>query len=84
MGSLLISTMLQLKSQHFPWRNSQTMAALKEVSHGRGGAGNINADETQYVDGEIVRQGVEGTHGDGAFSTGRGGTYHYFTLLISS
>lgn len=44
-----------------------------EVSHGRGGAGNINADPTEYVDGGIVRQGVEGTHGDGAFSTGRGG-----------
>ncbi|KAI1338499.1 hypothetical protein F5Y15DRAFT_416726 [Xylariaceae sp. FL0016] len=44
-----------------------------EVSHGRGGAGNINPDNTQYVDGEIVRQGDEGAHGDGAFSTGRGG-----------
>lgn len=45
-----------------------------EVSHGRGGAGNINPDDTQYVDGEIVRQGDVGTHGDGAYSTGRGGT----------
>ncbi|KAI2614009.1 uncharacterized protein GGS25DRAFT_516863 [Hypoxylon fragiforme] len=44
-----------------------------EVSHGRGGAGNINPDDTKYVDGEIVRQGPEGSHGDGAFSTGRGG-----------
>ncbi|KAM7206601.1 hypothetical protein V8F33_000244 [Rhypophila sp. PSN 637] len=44
-----------------------------EVSHGRGGAGNINPDDTQYVDGEVVRAGVIGTHGDGAFSTGRGG-----------
>ncbi|KAK5658746.1 hypothetical protein OQA88_1555 [Cercophora sp. LCS_1] len=44
-----------------------------EVSHGRGGAGNINADDTQYVDGEVVRVGAEGSHGDGAFSTGRGG-----------
>ncbi|OTB02291.1 hypothetical protein M426DRAFT_13595 [Hypoxylon sp. CI-4A] len=44
-----------------------------EVSHGRGGAGNINPDDTKYVDGEIVRQGEEGSHGDGAFSTGRGG-----------
>ncbi|KAI1499198.1 hypothetical protein F5X99DRAFT_411365 [Biscogniauxia marginata] len=44
-----------------------------EVSHGRGGAGNINPDDTQYTDGEIVRQGPEGPHGDGAFSTGRGG-----------
>ncbi|KAI1765296.1 hypothetical protein GGR53DRAFT_465486 [Hypoxylon sp. FL1150] len=39
-----------------------------EVSHGRGGAGNINPDDTKYVDGEIVRQGEEGSHGDGAFS----------------
>ncbi|KAH6604705.1 zinc-binding [Trichoderma cornu-damae] len=44
-----------------------------EVSHGRGGAGNIEADETKYVDGEVVRSGVEGSHGDGAFSSGRGG-----------
>ncbi|KAI0848936.1 hypothetical protein F5Y00DRAFT_262093 [Daldinia vernicosa] len=29
-----------------------------EVSHGRGGAGNINPDDTKYVDGEIVRQGA--------------------------
>jgi hypothetical protein len=43
------------------------------VSHGRGGAGNINPDETKYVDGEVVRVGAEGSHGDGAFSTGRGG-----------
>ena len=44
-----------------------------EVSHGRGGAGNINPDDTKYVDGEVVRTGAIGSHGDGAFSTGRGG-----------
>ncbi|KYK55407.1 hypothetical protein DCS_07370 [Drechmeria coniospora] len=44
-----------------------------EVSHGRGGAGNINPDDTLYVDGEIARTGVEGSHGDGAYSSGRGG-----------
>ncbi|KAH8645466.1 hypothetical protein BX600DRAFT_519479 [Xylariales sp. PMI_506] len=44
-----------------------------EVSHGRGGAGNISVDDTKYVDGEIVRVGDAGSHGDGAFSTGRGG-----------
>ncbi|KAG0650590.1 hypothetical protein D0Z07_2763 [Hyphodiscus hymeniophilus] len=44
-----------------------------DVSHGRGGAGNIGADDTPYGDGEIVREGVVGDHGDGAFSTGRGG-----------
>lgn len=46
-----------------------------EVSHGRGGAGNITADDTKYVDGEIVRAGPEGSHEDGAYSTGRGGAY---------
>ncbi|KAF7545829.1 hypothetical protein G7Z17_g8895 [Cylindrodendrum hubeiense] len=44
-----------------------------EVSHGRGGAGNINVDDTKYVDGEVVRTGAEGSHGDGAYSSGRGG-----------
>jgi len=44
-----------------------------EVSHGRGGAGNIVEDDTPYGDGEIVREGIVGDHGDGAFSTGRGG-----------
>ena len=44
-----------------------------EISHGRGGAGNITPDNTKYVDGEVVRVGVAGSHGDGAFSTGRGG-----------
>ena len=47
--------------------------AATEVSHGRGGAGNINPDDTQYVDGEVVRAGQEGSHEDGAYSTGRGG-----------
>lgn len=46
-----------------------------EVSHGRGGAGNIATDETKYVDGEVVREGVAGSHHDGAFSTGRGGEF---------
>lgn len=50
-------------------------AMAVEVSHGRGGAGNIDADDTKYVDGEVVRSGVEGSHGDGAFSSGRGGTF---------
>ncbi|KAI5867085.1 hypothetical protein GGS23DRAFT_593816 [Durotheca rogersii] len=49
------------------------MTGAPEVSHGRGGAGNINPDDTKYVDGEIVRLGQVGSHGDGAFSTGRGG-----------
>ncbi|KIN04803.1 hypothetical protein OIDMADRAFT_17693 [Oidiodendron maius Zn] len=45
----------------------------EEVSHGRGGAGNIGPDPLLYGDGEIVRKGEVGDHGDGAFSTGRGG-----------
>ncbi|ROV99987.1 hypothetical protein VMCG_06172 [Cytospora schulzeri] len=40
-----------------------------EVSHGRGGAGNITPDDTQYADAEIVREGEAGT----GVSTGRGG-----------
>jgi len=31
------------------------------------------SNHCRYVDGEIVRQGVVGDHGDGAYSTGRGG-----------
>ncbi|KAI9828695.1 MAG: hypothetical protein M1832_001798 [Thelocarpon impressellum] len=44
------------------------------VSHGRGGAGNIGHDATQYVDGEITREGHPHESGDGPVSTGRGGT----------
>ncbi|KUI53980.1 hypothetical protein VP1G_01415 [Cytospora mali] len=40
-----------------------------EVSHGRGGAGNITQDDTKYADAEIVREGETGT----GVSTGRGG-----------
>ncbi|KAF3762357.1 hypothetical protein M406DRAFT_357423 [Cryphonectria parasitica EP155] len=40
-----------------------------EVSHGRGGAGNITPDDTKYADAEIVRTADEGT----GVSTGRGG-----------
>lgn len=54
--------------------------ATPEVSHGRGGAGNIGADDTPYGDGEVVRVGPEGSHADGAFSTGRGGKR--FGLII--
>ncbi|TQS33355.1 hypothetical protein Golomagni_06305 [Golovinomyces magnicellulatus] len=49
-----------------------------EVSHGRGGAGNISVDDTKYVDGEVVRSGIEGSHGDGAYSAGRG----VYTILF--
>ncbi|KAK4132307.1 hypothetical protein BT67DRAFT_443886 [Trichocladium antarcticum] len=49
------------------------MSEPAKVSHGRGGAANIKPDETEYVDGEVVRVGEAGSHGDGAFSTGRGG-----------
>lgn len=46
-----------------------------EVSHGRGGAGNFTVDDTKYEDGSIVRVGDEGSHGDGAYSAGRGGMF---------
>ncbi|KAI9660177.1 MAG: hypothetical protein M1829_006513 [Trizodia sp. TS-e1964] len=49
------------------------MASTGEISHGRGGAGNIHPDKEPYTDGEITRTGEVGDHGDGAFSTGRGG-----------
>ncbi|KAJ5781003.1 hypothetical protein N7457_006163 [Penicillium paradoxum] len=47
-------------------------AHIKEpmVSHGRGGQGNIGPDSTEYVDGEIVREGIYGDQGDGAYSAG--------------
>ncbi|RDA82485.1 hypothetical protein CP532_2316 [Ophiocordyceps camponoti-leonardi (nom. inval.)] len=44
-----------------------------ETSHGRGGAGNFISDSTEYGDGEVVRVGQQGSHGDGAYSAGRGG-----------
>lgn len=34
------------------------------------GQGNISADPTPYVDGEIVRSGPVGDQGDGAYSAG--------------
>jgi hypothetical protein len=63
----------QIIISHFSLNHLPKMSA-PEVSHGRGGAGNINPDNTKYVDGEVVRVGAEGSQGDGAFSTGRGGT----------
>ncbi|ELR07349.1 hypothetical protein VC83_07037 [Pseudogymnoascus destructans] len=47
--------------------------SIESISHGRGGAGNIGADDTPYADGEIVREGLAGDHGDGPYSSGRGG-----------
>lgn len=55
---------------------------MTEVSHGRGGAGNINPDNTVYVDGEVVREGIVGSHGDGAYSAGRGGTIYSSPFLL--
>jgi hypothetical protein len=34
---------------------------------------NLTLIPPRYVDGEIVREGVPSDHGDGAYSTGRGG-----------
>ncbi|KAK3669842.1 hypothetical protein LTR78_010300 [Recurvomyces mirabilis] len=42
-------------------------------STGRGGAGNIGEDTTQYVDGGITREGVLGESSRGEYSAGRGG-----------
>ncbi|KAK6336485.1 hypothetical protein TWF696_002035 [Orbilia brochopaga] len=39
------------------------------TSHGRGGAGNIAPDDTQYADGGIVHE----SHPTGTYTTGRGG-----------
>ncbi|KAF3938396.1 hypothetical protein ABW19_dt0200220 [Dactylella cylindrospora] len=39
------------------------------ASHGRGGAGNINPDPNQYVDGGIVREEAP----SGTYTSGRGG-----------
>jgi len=47
--------------------------SIENVSHGRGGAGNIGTDTVQYTAGDIHREGLEGDHGDGAYSAGRGG-----------
>ncbi|MCJ1242941.1 hypothetical protein MMC30_000137 [Trapelia coarctata] len=49
------------------------MAGEPVVSHGRGGAANIRPDDTPYADGGIIREGIVGDQGDGAYSTGRGG-----------
>ncbi|KAI9790195.1 MAG: hypothetical protein M1835_001152 [Candelina submexicana] len=44
------------------------------VSHGRGGQGNIAPDSNTYADGAIVREGpVSGLDNDGPITTGRGG-----------
>lgn len=47
--------------------------ATAEVSHGRGGAGKIDPDNMQYVDGAVVHAGPEDSHNNGAFRAGRGG-----------
>ncbi len=53
-----------------------------DVSHGRGGAGNIGPESVKYTDGEVVRAGPEGSHDDGPYSTGRGGVFPLHTLLL--
>ncbi|KAI5786377.1 hypothetical protein DFH27DRAFT_256065 [Peziza echinospora] len=47
-------------------------AAQAQVSHGRGGTGNIGPDDGEYVDGGIHRAGDPAASG-AAYSTGRGG-----------
>ncbi|KAK6505436.1 hypothetical protein TWF481_007338 [Arthrobotrys musiformis] len=45
------------------------MSSVEPSSHGRGGAGNIAPDTTEYVDGGIVRTAAP----SGTYSSGRGG-----------
>ncbi|KAK6330282.1 hypothetical protein TWF730_004777 [Orbilia blumenaviensis] len=45
------------------------MPTVEPSSHGRGGAGNIAPDSTEYVDGGIVRTSAP----SGTYNTGRGG-----------
>jgi len=52
---------------------AEVRTSTENVSHGRGGAGNIGTDPVQYTAGDIHREGLEGDHGDGAYSAGRGG-----------
>lgn len=49
------------------------MSSGGNISHGRGGTGNIGPDSTPYTDGSIVREGAVGDQGDGKYSSGRGG-----------
>ncbi|KAJ5154212.1 Protein of unknown function DUF3602 [Penicillium coprophilum] len=53
-----------------PNKPAKTEPEAPMVSHGRGGQGNIGHDPTEYVDGEIVREGPYGDQGDGAYSAG--------------
>ncbi len=59
------------------------MASADLASHGRGGAGNIDFDDTKYADGEVTRVGAEGSHHDGAYSAGRGGVFFSLSLCLS-
>ncbi|OBT51502.1 hypothetical protein VE04_08158 [Pseudogymnoascus sp. 24MN13] len=47
--------------------------SIESISHGRGGAGNIGADDTPYADGDILLDGVAGDQGRRPYSSGRGG-----------
>ena len=53
-------------------RRSQDSRSGASVSHGRGGAGNIYPDETEYVDGGLIAVGTPGASGEG-WSGGIGG-----------
>ncbi|KAF8242370.1 hypothetical protein K440DRAFT_617047 [Wilcoxina mikolae CBS 423.85] len=56
------------------------MTAEANVSHGRGGQGNIGPDETKYTDGEIHREG-DPTATGGAYSAGV--SYHHHHIIIN-
>lgn len=79
---LSIALCLSLPSKPAP-ASTPPMSSAAETSHGRGGAGNIIADDTEYMDGEVVRQGQAGSHGDGAFSAGRGGECPFHASSLS-
>ena len=53
-------------------RRSQDSRSGASVSHGRGGAGNIYPDDTEYVDGGLIAVATPGVNGEG-WSGGIGG-----------
>merc|ERR1711900_132175 len=59
-------------SQPWPWRSWKHRTRFDSVCFQYNHCPN-ELTLFRYVDGEIVREGVVGEHGDGAFSTGRGG-----------
>jgi hypothetical protein len=61
---LLLHSLSHPLTPQLPLKNSSEKANIPT------GAANISRDDTPYTDGEIVREGLVGDQGDGAFSTG--------------